>query len=126
MARNFRTVVDVVDDLSGEIDDAAETIEFGYRGTLYEVDLGPANAARLDEALAPFINVARKVRKPAKKPAAKASSAQSEERRKIRAWARDNGHEVAPVGRIDGAVVAAYHEAQRSSADPRIAVQQAS
>lgn len=126
MARNVRTVIDVIDDLTGEIDAAAEKVEFAYRGTAYEIDLGPASAARLDEAMAPFIQVARKVKKTSKKAPAKTTPAQAEESARIREWARRNGHNVAPVGRVDRAIVAAYHEAHRSPAEPGLEAREAS
>ena len=42
-----------VDDLDGS--EASGTVDFGLDGRRYEIDLSEANAARLREALAPFV-----------------------------------------------------------------------
>ncbi|MGW4718237.1 histone-like nucleoid-structuring protein Lsr2 [Nocardia sp. NPDC004260] len=126
MARKVRTVVDVIDDFTGKIDAAADTVDFSYRGTAYQIELGPESAAQLEQALAPFISVARKVKKTSKTHGAKSTAAQSDERKRIRKWARENGHNVAPVGRIDRDVIAAYHRAHSTPAEQTIAAREVS
>jgi hypothetical protein len=52
-----QTTVRFVDDLDGS--EASGTVDFGLDGRRYEIDLSEGNAARLREALAPFVGVAR-------------------------------------------------------------------
>src|SRR5260221_13325264 len=47
----------ITDDLDGS--ENAETVSFGFDGVTYEVDLGKKNRARLEKALAPFIEAGR-------------------------------------------------------------------
>ena len=48
--------VTLVDDLDGS--EAAETVSFGLDGRAYEIDLSVDNAARLRDAIAPFVAAA--------------------------------------------------------------------
>ncbi len=52
------TITKLIDDLDGS-EDGVETVRFALGGKAYELDLGPANRQRLDDALAPFIASAR-------------------------------------------------------------------
>jgi len=52
------TITKLIDDLDGS-EDGVETVRFALGGKAYELDLGPANRQRLDDALAPFIAAAR-------------------------------------------------------------------
>lgn len=54
-----RVEVVLVDDLVGG--EAVETVRFAIDGSVYEIDLGDANARTLREALAPYVAAARKV-----------------------------------------------------------------
>jgi len=47
-----------IDDLDGS--EASGTIDFGLDGRTYEIDLSEENAAKLRDALAPFIDAGRK------------------------------------------------------------------
>ncbi|MBU3063198.1 Lsr2 family protein [Nocardia sp. NEAU-G5] len=105
MSRRVRTVIDVVDDLTNEVVDNAETISFGYRGIAYETDLIPDSARRMDEAFAPFLKNARKVGRMAGSKPRRGRSPESSEMRK---WAEENGHHVPARGRVPEAVAAAY------------------
>ncbi len=59
-----RTSTIVIDDLTGaELGADAVTMEFALEGIAYEIDLAPASAADLREALQTFIGAARKVGK---------------------------------------------------------------
>ena len=51
MARQIR--VFLTDDIDGS--DADRTVEFSLGSASYSIDLSDANAAKLEEALAPFI-----------------------------------------------------------------------
>ncbi|WP_067971214.1 histone-like nucleoid-structuring protein Lsr2 [Nocardiopsis trehalosi] len=105
----------LVDDLDGG--EADQTVSFGVDGSAYEIDLSSENASKLREALAPFVEAARKA--PAKggrgagrtRPQRNAPS--RERSAEIRAWAKAAGKQVNERGRIPAAIVAEYEAAQR-------------
>jgi hypothetical protein len=111
--------VTFIDDIDGT--DAAGTVMFALDGRAYEIDLSDDNAARLRDSLATFVASARRsggaAPRKARTPRAPAedestpSRANREETAAIRAWARENGHEVSERGRIPKAVVQAYQSA---------------
>jgi hypothetical protein len=53
-----KTITNLVDDVDGS--DADESIEFGLDGVIYEIDLSEQNAEALREALADWVNSARR------------------------------------------------------------------
>jgi hypothetical protein len=112
--------VKLVDDLDGS--DAAGTVSFGLDGRVYEIDLSDDNAAVLRDSLASFIAAARKSggsaaagsRRAPKMTAIAGPRPQPldpEQTAAIRAWARQNGHQVSDRGRIAKTVVDAFHAA---------------
>ena len=112
--------VKFVDDLDGS--DAAATVSFGLDGRVYEIDLSDDNAARLRDSLASFIAAARKSggstttgsRRAQKMTVSSGSRPQTLDREQtaaIRAWARQNGHQVSNRGRISKTVVDAFQAA---------------
>ena len=56
MARTVR--VRLVDDLDGS--EASETVTLNFYQPVYEVELSEENAAKLRDALAPFVSAARR------------------------------------------------------------------
>jgi hypothetical protein len=109
-----------VDDLDGS--EASGTLQFGLDGRSYEIDLSDKNASKLRDALAPFIDVARKAggRSSGRRrgssqrqepEAAKPARSSREETSAIRQWAREHGHEVSDRGRIPKSVLEAYKAA---------------
>ncbi len=111
--------VKFVDDLDGS--DAAGTVMFGIDGRAYEIDLSDDNAAKLRESLASYIAAARKSggpgaggRRTQKMTATSGPRPQPLDREQtaaIRAWARQNGHQVSERGRIPKVVVEAFQAA---------------
>ena len=112
--------VKFVDDLDGS--DAAGTVSFAIDGRAYEIDLSDDNAARLRDSLASFVAAGRKSggasaaagRRAPKMTASSGSRPQPLDREQtaaIRAWARQNGHEVSERGRIAKTVVEAFEAA---------------
>jgi hypothetical protein len=105
-----------IDDLDGT--DASGTFDFALDGRQYQIDLSDENAAKLRDALAPFIGAARKAggRGRARAPrqtvvAEKPARSNRDETAAIRQWARENGHQVNERGRIPKSVLEAYHAA---------------
>ena len=99
----------LIDDIDGG--EAEETVTFGLDGSTYEIDLSADNAAKLREALTPFVEGARKA--PAKQGRGGSRrgsrNAPSRERSaEIRAWAKAAGKPVNERGRIPAAIVAEY------------------
>ena len=112
--------VKFVDDLDGS--DAAGTVAFALDGRAYEIDLSEDNAARLRESLASFVAAGRKSggasaaagRRAPKMTASSGARPQPLDREQtaaIRAWARQNGHQVSDRGRISKTVVDAFQAA---------------
>jgi hypothetical protein len=110
-----QVIVQFVDDLDGSV--ASGTVEFALDGNDYAIDLSEENAAKLREALALFVGAAR--RSGGRRRTAQSGQRPAANRERIaavRAWARENGHEVAERGRIPAAVLEAYE--QRDAAPP--------
>jgi hypothetical protein len=111
--------VKFVDDLDGS--DAAATVSFGLDGKTYEIDLSDDNVAKLRDSLAVFVGAARKSggsattgSRPQKMTASSHRRPQPlgrEQTAAIRAWARQNGHQVSDRGRIAKTVVDAFQAA---------------
>ncbi|PWD50598.1 hypothetical protein C8046_07975 [Serinibacter arcticus] len=107
-----RVSVVLVDDIDGG--DAAETVSFGLDGASYEIDLSDANAAKLRDALAPWVGAGRRSggRKQATAaPRGRGRASRSSDASTIRSWAAENGHTVSERGRIPAEVREAYEAA---------------
>lgn len=113
MATVTRTFL--VDDLDGSAD-SVETVQFNADGVNLEIDLSPANATRLREKLARFVDAAHPV-KPAKAPApAKRGKATVVATNKvnvqeIRQWAAQAGLQVSSRGRLSADLVEKFNAA---------------
>ncbi|HJQ45338.1 MAG TPA: Lsr2 family protein [Amycolatopsis sp.] len=109
-----KVLVSLVDDLDGS--EADETVEFGLDGINYQIDLSSENAEELRDALAQYVEHARRAGgrkragRPTAKPAASSASVDREQNQAIRAWARKAGFQVSDRGRIPSEVVEAYHK----------------
>ena len=106
-----KTTVVLVDDLNG--DPADTTIRFGLDSREYELDLTDENAQELRDMFDRYISAARKVSggrrgntaSPLKTAFAEVDPAA------VRAWAKGNGVDVSPRGRVKAAVLEAYRAA---------------
>lgn len=111
-----KVLVSLVDDIDGS--EADETVEFGLDGISYQIDLSSENAEELRDALAQYVEHARRAggrkravgRPSAKAAVARPASVDREQNQAIRAWARKNGFQVSDRGRIPSEVVEAYHK----------------
>lgn len=101
----------LVDDLDGG--DASETVQFGLDGTSYEIDLSEANAQALRDALGGYVGHARKVGsgRRSTRRAGGGGDSSGANAKDVRAWARENGHDVPERGRIPADVREAYDAA---------------
>jgi len=108
-----RTVTVVVDDLTGEESTEAETVRFGFGFASYEIDLGPDSRAKFEEALEPYISVARRVAGSSSSsgPARRSTSGARTDLAQVREWANANGHAVSSRGRVSQSVLDAYDAA---------------
>ncbi|MCK1803060.1 Lsr2 family protein [Brevibacterium sp. R8603A2] len=114
MAREMKLML--TDDIDGS--EAAETVSFSLDQHSYEIELSSANAAKLREALAPYIEKARRVASRQRSTGrhrtgggAGASSRTGADTSTVRAWAKANGHDVSDRGRIPAEVFEAYDAA---------------
>jgi Lsr2 len=101
-----KTSVEILDDIDGSSD--AGTVAFGFEGINYEVDLAKKNRAKLEKALAPFIEAGRKVSAQPRRGSRRGTSASSVDRSEVRAWAKAEGLKVSERGRISAAVMEKY------------------
>ena len=101
------TNVKLVDDLDGSR--AAETVDFGIDGALYEIDLSARNAKALRKALAAFVEAGRQRKstpavaatRPRSRPAGPNAAV-------VRKWAHENDVPVSVRGRVSADVRAKY------------------
>lgn len=105
-----RTVVHLIDDLTGEElgPDGGETIHLGLDGSTYQLDLSPKNAAALRNQLATYVNAARCT---SGNPRRRTTSYAGVDPRAVRAWAASNGVQVSNRGRIPAGVLEQYRTA---------------
>lgn len=102
-------VVEVVDDFDGS--PADQTVRFAFNGASYEIDLNREHFEEFAEAIQPYIKAGRKVGSTRRRGNA-GNPNQRLENAKIRAWAKENGHNVSERGRIPAEVVEEYRKAQ--------------
>jgi hypothetical protein len=94
---------------------ATETRDFSYRGVDYQVALSAREARAMDQALAPYVDAARRVppsqpvqrRPPGKAPRTGPAA------KDVRAWAMAEGIGVSERGRLSADLVRHYQDAHR-------------
>jgi hypothetical protein len=103
----------LVDDIDGG--EAEETVKFAIDGVQYEIDLSTKNAAKMRDALAPFVAAGTKAGRAAgavrvNAPRGRGSAATDrDQNRAIREWAQSKGIKVSDRGRIKQEIVDRYH-----------------
>lgn len=116
-----KTVVMLVDDLTGEVAENISTVEFALDGRTYQLDLTDENSTKLHDALSPYVNAARQIggrRRSGARPgrAIKASRRapgyNRETLKSIREWAKKNGYQVRDRGRLPAEVLQAWETTQ--------------
>lgn len=129
-----KTIVTLIDDLTGEEAEDISTVEFALDGISYEIDLANDNAAKLRDNLARYVAAARKTNtrrsgargadRSAARGAANAGVARSgynrDTLRSIREWAKQNGHSVSDRGRLPLTVLHAWEADHQSMKNGKI------
>jgi hypothetical protein len=100
-----------IDDLDGS--EADGTIRFGLDGTEYEIDLSAEHAQALRDALARYVQAARRAGGSARRPArgGRRAPAGGPNPTEVREWAKAQGIEVKPRGRVPAELVARFKAA---------------
>jgi hypothetical protein len=111
MAQQIQTLF--IDDIDGG---AAEgTVRFALDGTDYEIDLSRKHSDELHAALRKYVDHARKVGGSARRHGARGGRRPSAvDTGAVRAWARENGHDIKDRGRVPAELVAKYQAATRA------------
>lgn len=109
IVKKTKKIVEVVDDFDGT--PADQTVRFAFNGASYEIDLNRAHFEEFAEAIQPYIKAGRKTGSTRRRGNA-GNPTQRLETAKIRAWAKENGHNVSERGRIPAEVVEEYRKAQ--------------
>ena len=108
-----RVIHELIDDINGQAAD--ESLTFALDGVQYEIDLTAKNAAKLRDALAPFVGAATKVgRGPiatgrGRERGRSTARADRELNQAIRDWAKSKKIDVSDRGRIKQEIVDRYH-----------------
>ena len=106
-----KVTVALEDDLDGG--PADETMRFGLDGAEYEIDLNAEHAKNMREALARYVDAARRIGGSARKPARGSSRAPANglNTTEVREWARAQGIEVKDRGRVPADLVVKFKAA---------------
>ena len=104
-----KIIREVVDDIDGS--QADETVTFSWRGYTYEIDLSSKNIGKLDKALTPFLDKARRVGRTSKIGTRATVTRIPSNAATVRAWAVANGYDVPDRGRIPNGIREAYEHA---------------
>ncbi|MGH3870520.1 MAG: histone-like nucleoid-structuring protein Lsr2 [Pseudonocardiaceae bacterium] len=126
-----KTIVTLIDDLTGEEAEDITTVEFALEGVTYEIDLADDNAAKLRDNLSRYVAAARKTsgRRPGTRGADRStgratangkvsgSGYNRDTLKAIREWAKQNGHNVSDRGRLPLNVVHAWEAKHQSAAN---------
>ena len=109
MAQKIQTLF--IDDLDGSA--AAGTVRFGLDGAEYEIDLNAEHAQALRDALARYVQAARRAGGGARRPvrAGRKTSADGLNATEAREWAKAQGIDVKDRGRVPAELVVKFKAA---------------
>ena len=112
MAQKIQTLF--IDDLDGSAADG--TVRFGLDGTEYEIDLNAEHARALRDALARYVQAARRARVGGRRPARGGHrvSASGVDNTEVREWAKAQGIDVKDRGRVPAELVVKFKAASRT------------
>jgi len=103
----------LVDDLDGG--DADETVKFALDGIQYEIDLSEKNAAKLRELFEAYVAAGSRVARGGVVVGGRAArgrggaTADREQNKAIRDWAKKSGKDISDRGRIPQEIVDEFH-----------------
>ncbi|MFC0447041.1 histone-like nucleoid-structuring protein Lsr2 [Rhodococcus jostii] len=114
MAR--KVVVEMVDDIDGTaFGENGESIHYAVDGVEYVIDLKDEHAKEIRETFEYYIahstRVSGRKHRSDRPGNANVVKRPSDETKKIRAWAREQGHELSSRGRIPTEIEQAFHDA---------------
>lgn len=109
-----RVTESLVDDIDGS--EAQGTLHFAVEGAQYEIDLSDKNAEEFHEVLAPYISAARRVggrqSRGSGRSAPRNHGGSTVNPKQVREWAKSQGLDVNPRGRVSNALIEQYQAAQ--------------
>jgi Lsr2 len=109
-----KVIREFIDDIDGS--EAERTFTFAADGIDYEIDLSSENIKEFNEAIAGFVDRARRVKvsgngRRARKVSTSDSGRSREQTQAVRAWARQQGYSISDRGRIPASVQQAFDQA---------------
>ncbi|MCA1703478.1 MAG: Lsr2 family protein [Actinobacteria bacterium] len=109
-----KVIREFIDDIDGS--EAERTFTFAVEGTSYEIDLSSQNIKEFNEAIAGFVESARKIKasgpgRRAPKTSTSDSGRPREQTQAVRQWARQQGHSINDRGRIPASIQQAFDQA---------------
>ncbi|MDQ3904846.1 MAG: Lsr2 family protein [Actinomycetota bacterium] len=115
-----KVIREFIDDIDGS--EAERTFTFAVDGTHYDIDLSTQNIKEFHEAIARFVESARKVKAsgPGRgtrqaSPSTSGSGRSREQIQAVREWARQQGHSINNRGRIPASIQHAFDQAHQGS-----------
>lgn len=116
MSKTVKVILSCDLDHDGPVDDGVMTVEFGYEGERYTIELCPAHLDEYHTWMQDYVNhgtpsgaTRRAIKKVAGRRRAPATTAdRPTDLAAIRAWARENGYQVSDRGRISAEIQGAY------------------
>jgi hypothetical protein len=107
-----------IDDIDGA--EAERTFSFAVDGTHYEIDLSSHNIKEFHEAIAGFVESARKVKasgggRRVRKTSTSDPGRSREQTQAMREWARQQGHSINDRGRIPASIQQAFDQAHQGA-----------
>jgi Lsr2 len=109
MAQKIQTLF--VDDLDGS--KAEGTVRFGLDGADYEIDLNAEHAQALRDALARYVQAARRASGRRRGRSARRGRPDGVDSTEVREWAKAQGIEVKDRGRVPSELIARFKAATR-------------
>jgi len=113
-----RVIREFIHDIDGS--EAERTFTFAVDGIDYEIDLSTQNIKEIHEAVAGFVESARKVKagggsRRVRRTSISASGRSREQIQAVREWARQQGHSINDRGRIPASIQQAFDQAHQDS-----------
>jgi Lsr2 len=115
-----KVIREFIDDIDGS--EAERTFTFAVDGTHYEIDLSSDNIKEFHEAIAGFVESARRITASGPGRGARKTSPHTsgrgrsrEQTQAVREWARQQGHTINDRGRIPASIQQAFDQAHQGS-----------